>query len=115
MADKVKLSVAFLLLALGVAGYYALDNSPLVLRVLSVLAGFIAAVTMAWFTQPGKQFYAFSQESVAEARKVVWPTRKETLQMTGIVMLFVIAMGLFIWGVDSILLWFVHMVMGRQS
>ncbi|MFZ5483203.1 MAG: preprotein translocase subunit SecE [Pseudomonadota bacterium] len=115
MADKIKLAVAFLLVALGIAGFYLLSDSPTVVRVVSVLAGVAAATGVAYLTAPGKAFYAFSQESVAEARKVVWPTRKETLQMTGVVILFVIVMAIFLWLVDSGLFWLVKLVMGRSD
>jgi preprotein translocase subunit SecE len=115
MADKIKLVAAFMLVALGIAGFYLLSESPTVVRVLSVLAGLALATAVAYYTAPGKAFYAFSQESVAEARKVVWPTRKETLQMTGIVILFVIVMALFLWLVDSALFWLVKLVMGRSE
>jgi preprotein translocase subunit SecE len=115
MADKIKLLAAFLLMSLGVAGFYLLSGSPTVVRVLSVLAGMGLAVGLAYFTEPGRAFYGFSRESVAEARKVVWPTRKETIQMTGVVVLFVLAMAIFLWGVDSTLYWLVKLVMGRSE
>jgi preprotein translocase subunit SecE len=115
MADKIKLVVAFLMVALGIAGFYLLSGSPTVVRVLSVLAGLSAAAGVAYLTAPGKAFYAFSQDSVAEARKVVWPTRKETMQMTGIVILFVFVMAIFLWLVDSGLFWLVKLVMGRSD
>ncbi|MDO9482457.1 MAG: preprotein translocase subunit SecE, partial [Hydrogenophaga sp.] len=50
-----------------------------------------------------------------EAKKVVWPTRKETIQMTGVVMAFVVVMALFLWAVDSILMWLVKLAMGQGS
>lgn len=115
MADKIKLVVAFLVVALGIAGFYLLSGSPTVVRVLSVLVGVGLAAAIAYFTLPGKAFFAFSQESVAEARKVVWPTRKETMQMTGVVILFVVVMALFLWLVDSGLFWLVKLVMGRSE
>lgn len=115
MADKIKLLAAFLLVALGIAGYYLLSDSPAVVRVLSVLAGIGLGASVGYLTEPGKAFYGFSRESVAEARKVVWPTRKETIQMTGIVVLFVLVMALFLWGVDSTLFWLVKLVMGRSE
>jgi preprotein translocase subunit SecE len=115
MADKIKLLVALLLMSLGIAGFYLLSSSPTVVRVLSVLAGVGLAIAVAYFTEPGKAFYGFSQESVVEARKVVWPTRKETMQMTGLVVLFVLVMALFLWGVDSTLFWLVKLVMGRSE
>jgi len=115
MADKIKLVAAFLLVVAGIGGFYYWSESALVLRVASVLAGVVAAVVVAWFTEPGKRFFAFSQESVAEARKVVWPTRKETMQMTGAVFLLVVVMAIFLWVVDASLLWAVKMLMGRGS
>jgi preprotein translocase subunit SecE len=63
-------------------------------------------------TAPGKQFYEYAQESVTETKKVVWPTRKETLQTTGVVFLFVLVMALFLWAVDSSLLWIVGKFLG---
>jgi preprotein translocase subunit SecE len=72
-----------------------------------------AAIGVAWYTSVGQRFYAFSQESVTEARKVVWPTRKETMQMTGIVVAFVFVMALFLWLVDGALLSFTKYLMGR--
>ncbi len=115
MAEKIKLLVVFLIMALGVAGFYVLSGSPTVVRVLSVLAGIGLAAVAAYFTESGRTFYGFSQESMAEARKVVWPTRKETLQMTGVVILFVVVMAIFLWGVDSILFWLVKLVMGGSE
>jgi preprotein translocase subunit SecE len=115
MADKLKLSFAALLLVAGIAGYYLLADQAAVLRVVSVLAGVLAAVAVARFTAPGKQFYAFSQESFAEARKVVWPTRKETIQTTGVVFLLVVVMAILLWMVDASLLLIVQKVMGTGS
>ena len=57
---------------------------------------------MAWTSEPGKRFYAYTQDSVAETRKVVWPTRKETLQTTGVVIAFVMVMAMFLWVVDAV-------------
>ncbi len=115
MLDKLKLLVAGLLVVAGIAGFYVFADSPAVVRVLSVLAGLILAAVTLWFTAPGKQFYAFSRESVTEAKKVVWPTRRETMQMTGVVIVFVIVMALFLWVVDGILFWLVQMVMDKGN
>jgi preprotein translocase subunit SecE len=81
-------------------------------RVLMVIGGLVAGAVVMYFTAPGKAFFAFAGESRDEARKVVWPTRKETIQTTGIVMLFVFVMALFLWIVDSTLLWVIKLVMG---
>jgi len=97
----------------GIAGFYYLRDSAMVIRVVSVLMGFLMAATVAWFTVQGKQFYAFSRESSEETKKVVWPNRKETVQMTGLVFAFVVVMAIFLWMVDAGLLLSVQYVMGR--
>jgi preprotein translocase subunit SecE len=113
MTDKIKLAAVFLLVAAGVAGFYLLSGYPLVLRVLAVLGGVAAAAAVAWFTEPGRRFFAFSRESWAETKKVVWPTRKETIQTTGVVFLLVVVVALFLWLVDATLLWAVKLLMGQ--
>ncbi|TAJ81484.1 MAG: preprotein translocase subunit SecE [Gallionellaceae bacterium] len=114
MADKIKLVLAFLLVVAGVVGFYALKDSASVLRVMSVLVGVLAATGVFWTTESGKRLFGFAQDSVAEAKRVVWPTRKETLQTTGVVVLFAVVMALFLWAVDASLLLVVNKLMGRD-
>jgi len=114
MVDKIKIAVALLLVVAGVAGFYVLDQSLMILRVASVLAGLAAAAVMLWTSDTGKQFFVFSQESIAETKKVVWPTRKETLQTTGIVFVFMVVMAVFLWIVDASLLWVVKKLLGQS-
>ena len=113
MSDKIKLLIAFLLVAAGIAGFYYLHDSPAVLRLLSILVGLLLAVAVASTSESGKQFIGFSKDSVAEARRVVWPTRKETIQTTGVVILFAIIMALFLWLVDASLMMLVTKLMDR--
>ena len=113
MADKIKLFAAFLLVVAGVVGFYALHESAAVLRLASLLVGLSLAGAVVWTTEPGKRFFAFAKDSVAEAKRVVWPTRKETLQTTGVVILFAITMALFLWAVDASLMVMVNKLMGR--
>jgi preprotein translocase subunit SecE len=112
MADKIKIALAALLAVAGLAAFYYLSESPMVIRLLAILAGLVAGTVVFWMTEPGKRFYVYSQESVVETKKVVWPTRKETLQTTGIVFVFVVVMALFLWGVDSILLLILQKFLG---
>jgi preprotein translocase subunit SecE len=112
MADKIKMAVAVLLVIAGIAGFYLLRDSALILRVASVLGGLIAAALVAWTTAPGRVFFTFAQESVAETKKVVWPSRKETVQTTGMVLAFVLVMAIFLWIVDALLVWGVKLFMG---
>jgi len=113
MVDKIKLVIALLLVAAGIAGYYYLQDSPSVLRVVSVLVGLLLAAGVAWTSEPGRRFFAFGRDSVAEAKRVVWPTRKETIQTTAVVIAFAITMALFLWAVDASLMVVVNKIMGR--
>lgn len=113
MADKIKLLLALLLIVAGVVGFYALQDSAAVLRVLSVLLGVMLAAGVFWTSTSGKVFFGFTRDSVAEAKRVVWPTRKETMQTTGVVILFAVVMALFLWAVDASLLLIVNKLMGR--
>ncbi len=112
MADKIKLILAVLLVIAGVAGFYYLKDSATILRVASVLAGLVAAVAVAWTSGPGREFFVYAQESAAETRKVVWPSRKETIQTTGMVLAFVLVMAIFLWIVDALLVWGLQLLMG---
>ena len=112
MADKIKITFALALVGAGVAGFYLLDQSPMIVRVVSVLAGLAAGGFVFWLSVPGKELQVFAQESVGETKKVVWPTRKETLQTTGIVFAFMVVMALFLWIVDAGLLWAVKKLLG---
>jgi preprotein translocase subunit SecE len=109
------LGFALLLLIAGIAGFYFLRESAMVLRVISVLSGVVLAAVVVWFTSQGKQFFAFARESSDETRKVVWPSRKETLQTTGIVFAFVLVMAVFLWMVDAGLLLAVRYMMGQEG
>jgi len=113
MLDKIKLFVAFLLVGAGIAGFYYLQDSAAVLKLASVLVGLVLAIGVAWTSEPGKRFFTFSRDSVAEAKRVVWSTRKETIQTTGVVILFAITMALFLWAVDASLMMVVNKLMGR--
>lgn len=112
--DKAKVALAFLLVVSGVAGFYLLPDSPSVIRPLSVVVSVLAAVGVMWFTQLGRDLVDYARDSIKEAQKVVWPNKKETWQVTGVVFLFVGVLALFMWIVDSGLAWlFYDVVLGR--
>ena len=113
--DKLKIALAFVCIALGVFGYYYFSESAMVLRILMVLGGLVVAGGVAWLSAPGKEFFAFAQESWAEAGRVAWPTRKETMQTTAIVFAFVVVMALFLFAVDTTLAWIVKLLTGRTE
>lgn len=115
MIEKSKFWLAILLVIGGLVGFYYLGDSPTIVRVLVILLGMALGAAVAYTTAPGRQFYAFAQESITETKKVVWPSRKETMQTTLVVLLFVIVMALFLWIVDASLMWIVQLVMGRSE
>ena len=84
-ADKAKLAAAGVLVVAAVAAYYLLGKQDLWLRVLALLVLLAAAVATFLVSEPGKQLIAYARDSVRETKKVVWPSRKEALQMTGYV------------------------------
>ena len=111
--DKLKIALALGCVVLGGWGYYYFAETALVLRFLMVVGGLLAGAGVAWLSQPGKEFFAFAQDAWAEAGRVSWPTRKETIQTTAIVFAFVVIMALFLFAVDSSLAWAVKMLTGR--
>jgi len=113
MIDKIKITGAVLIVVLGLWAYYWFADIALVLRVLMVLGGLIGGALVAWTSAPGKEFFAFAQESWQEAGRVSWPTRKETVQTTGIVFAFVVVMALFLFAVASTIAWLLTLITGR--
>jgi preprotein translocase subunit SecE len=107
-ADKAKLAVAGALVVAAVVAFYALDKQDLWLRVVALLALMILAAVTFFTSEPGKQLIAYGQDSIREVKKVVWPTRKEAMQMTGYVFAFVIVMALFLWLTDKTLEWVLY-------
>jgi preprotein translocase subunit SecE len=104
-ADKAKLATAGVLLVGGVVAFYALAQQDLWLRVVALVVLLLAAVAVFFTAETGKRLIAFGRDSSREVRKVVWPTRKEAIQMTAYVFAFVFIMALFLWLTDKTLEW----------
>lgn len=104
-ADKAKLAVAGVLVIGAVAAFYALGKQDLWVRVIALIVLLVAALGVFFTAEAGKQLIAYGQDSTKEVRKVVWPTRKEAMQMTGYVFAFVFVMALFLWITDKTLEW----------
>ncbi len=111
--DTVKMALALLIIVGGVFGYYWYTELALPLRVLIVLAGTAAGIGLFFTTAKGRNLWKFIQGSRIEIRKVVWPTKQETTQTTIAVFIFTLVMGLFFWGLDSLLLWLTTILTGR--
>jgi preprotein translocase subunit SecE len=107
-ADKAKLGLAAALLVGSVVVYYLLGKQDLWLRVLALLLLLAGAAAMFFTAESGKQLIAFGRDSVRETKKVVWPARKEAMQMTGYVFAFVVVMAFFLFLTDKTLEWVLY-------
>lgn len=104
-ADKAKLGLAIALVLASLAGFYLLARQGPVAQWGALVAGLVAAVVVFVTSELGKQFVAFGRDSWREVKKVVWPSRKEAIQMTAYVFAFVVVMALFLWLTDKTLEW----------
>lgn len=102
-SDKIKVALAIGAVIAGIVGFYFLSDKPTIVRAAALVAGLLLAVAVAWTSQPGRDFLGFAKEAVREAKKVVWPARKEAMQLTAVVFGFVLVMAIFLWGTDKIL------------
>ncbi|OGT88553.1 MAG: preprotein translocase subunit SecE [Gammaproteobacteria bacterium RIFOXYA12_FULL_61_12] len=101
--DSVKLIASLLALLAGIWAFYHFGEESVLLRVLGLLAVVALSVWIALQTDAGRGIWSFATESRVEVRKVVWPTRQETLQTTLVVFIMVFLLGLFLWLVDMLL------------
>ena len=102
-ADKAKVGAAIALVIAAVAAFYLLGKQDQVAQWGALIACLVAAAAVFFTSESGKQFVAFGRDSWKEVRKVVWPTRKEAIQMTAYVFGFVVIMALFLWFTDKTL------------
>ncbi|RJG02402.1 preprotein translocase subunit SecE [Noviherbaspirillum sedimenti] len=102
-SDKIKVALAVCAVLAGVVGFYVLAGQQTLLRAAALVGGLVVAALVLWTAEPGRNFLAFAREAVRETKKVVWPTRKEAMQITGVVFGFVVVMAIFLWGTDKLL------------
>jgi preprotein translocase subunit SecE len=112
--DAVKWGVIFLLLVGAVAGNYVYGEESVLIRAVAVVVTVGIAGLIALQTEKGRNAAIFAKEARTEVRKVVWPTRQEAVQTTGIVLVVTLLMSLLLWGLDSVLFWLVGLVTGMQ-
>lgn len=108
--DPLKWLIAILLVGGGLFSFYYFEEVSHLLRIVALLASVGIAVFVASKTETGRSTLDFIHESHLEIRKVVWPTREETLQMTGVVILMVVILAILIWVIDSTLIWLVRLI-----
>ncbi len=114
-SDLVLVTLAALSAVAGVVAFALLSEQPLAVRLGSLAGGLVLALVLAWFSSSGKRFLAYGQQSYEELRRVVWPTRKETLNTTGLVMAFVVIIAFFLFFCDAIIQWGLYDVLLRIS
>ncbi len=106
--DKIKLLAAISIVAAGLAVFYALDIDSQLVRVSALILSIVAACAVALWSTPGQNAWDFAKEARSEFRKIVWPTRRDTVQSTLIVIVMVILIGLFLWLLDTISFWMIY-------
>ena len=104
-ADKLRIDVEIALVIASLTGFYLLSKQGPLAQWGLLIAGLVIAVGVFLTSEYGKQFVAFGRDSVREVRKVVWPERKEAIQMTLYVFAFVVVMSIFLWLTDKALEW----------
>lgn len=115
-ADKAKLAAAVALVIASIAGFYLLSKQGAVVQWGALIAGLIVAAGVFLVSESGRQLVAFGKDAWREVKKVVWPTRKETVQMTAYVFAFVVVMALFLWLTDKTLEWvFYDLILGWRK
>ena len=115
-ADKAKLGAAIALVIGAVAGFYLLASQGQVAQWGALLVGLAAAVVVFVTSESGKELVAFGRDAWREVKKVVWPNRKEAIQMTAYVFGFVVIMALFLWLTDKTLEWvFYDLILGWKK
>ena len=98
--DMFKIAVAIAIVVAALVGFYFFAEQSLLYRVVGLLASLVVASVIALQTEQGRILWAFFQEAQLEVRRVVWPTRRETLQTTGIVILMVLIFAAILWVLD---------------
>ena len=115
-ADKAKLGAAVALVIAALAGFYLLGKQGQMAQWGVLLVGLAAAFVVFMTSEPGKEFIAFGRDSWKEVKKVVWPSRKEAVQMTLYVLAFSVVMALFLWLSDKTLEWvFYDLILGWKK
>jgi preprotein translocase subunit SecE len=116
VADKAKLALVVAMVVAALVGFYTLTAQGVIVQWLALLGCLTVAVVVFLLSLPGRQLVAFGNDAWREVNKVVWPTRKESTQMTLYVFAFVVIMALFLWLTDKTLEWvFYDLILGWKK
>ena len=111
--DTALMALSIFVLFAGIVAFYWYDEDALPLRLAMVAGGLVVSGGLLWISWYGREFRQFAQAARVELRKVVWPSREDTVRTTVMVILFAIAMGLFFWVLDMILTWLIRWLTGQ--
>jgi preprotein translocase subunit SecE len=114
-AGTMTVAVAIALLIAGIAAFYLLDTRPDWQRWSLAGAGLVTGLAVFALSPMGRRFWQFILDSRVELRKVVWPTRQETMQTTAVVFGFIVIAGMFFWLLDLLLAWVTRLLTGQGS
>jgi preprotein translocase subunit SecE len=107
-ADKAKLAAASVMVVVALVGFYLLDKQGSLVQWAALLVGLGVAVAVFFTSETGKELVAFGRDAWREVKKVVWPARKEAIQITAYVFGFVLVMAMFLWLTDKTLEWLLY-------
>ena len=113
--DTALITLSVLVLFVGIGAFYWYEEQALAIRIAMVIGGLAVGAGLAWFSWYGREFWQFAQAARIELRKVVWPSRDETIKTTYVVFIFAIVMGLFFWGLDWVLTWLTRFMTGQSA
>ena len=108
MIDKLKIGAGALVVIAGIVGFYYFEEQSVLIRAIMVVGAVIVGLGVALLSTQGQAAWEFAKGARLEVRKVVWPTRRETIQGTGMVMLMVVIIGIYLWILDTALFWAIY-------
>ncbi len=115
-ADRLRVALSVTLVVAALAAFYALAKQGPLMQWAALIVGLAVAIVVFLTSESGKQLVAFARDAVREVKKVVWPERKEAMQITAYVFVFVFAMALFLWLTDKTLEWvFYDLILGWKK
>ena len=115
-ADKLRVALSVTLVVAALAAFYALAKQGPLMQWAALIVGLAVAIVVFLTSESGKQLVVFARDAVREVKKVVWPERKEAMQITAYVFVFVFAMALFLWLTDKTLEWvFYYLILGWKK